>query len=75
MSAATPDGGLHRDRAKGCLNDAATELNSMPIGEIRTDVMLAHSAKAQAIASAAIAHALLEIGDVLRAALRESSDD
>jgi hypothetical protein len=36
--------------------------------------MRAHSAKAQAIATAAVAHALLAIGDVLRASLREPTD-
>lgn len=74
MSAPTPDGGLHRARAKGCLDDTAAALGEMPVGTIKTDVMLAHSAKAQVFASAAIAHALLEIGDVLRAAIRESTD-
>jgi hypothetical protein len=36
--------------------------------------MLAHSAKAQAIATAAVTHTLLEIGDVLRAAFQEPTD-
>ncbi|WP_328436911.1 hypothetical protein OHA71_06475 [Streptomyces sp. NBC_00444] len=46
----------------------------MPGGNIGTDVMMAHSAKAQVFATAAVAHALLEIGDILRAASRESTD-
>jgi hypothetical protein len=37
-------------------------------------VLLAHSAKAQVFTNAAIVHALLEIGDVLRAAFRERAD-
>jgi len=66
--------GAHRERVRRCLDKTATELDAIPIGNVGTDVMMAHSAKAQAFASAAIAHALLEIGDVLRAALRESTD-
>lgn len=64
MSAATPQGGFHGKQARACLDGVAAALNEAPIGEIRADVLLAHSAKAQAIA-----HALLEIGDILRAAL------
>ncbi|WP_327592462.1 hypothetical protein [Streptomyces chartreusis] len=41
---------------------------------MKTDVLLAHSAKAQVFTNAAMVHALLEIGDVLRAALREPTD-
>lgn len=74
MSASAPGEGPHRKSAKGCLDGVASALNEIPIGEVRTDVMLAHSAKAQAIATAAVVHALLEIGDVLRASLRESTD-
>ena len=68
MTGPTPQGGFHSHQARGCLNATQAALNEAPIGEIRADVLLAHSAKAQAIASAAIAHALLEIGDILRAA-------
>jgi hypothetical protein len=64
MTAAASGAGGHQD----------TELNSMPTGNIGADVMMAHSTKAQVFATAAVAHALLEIGDVLRAALRESAD-
>lgn len=74
MSASDPGEGPHRKSAKGCLDGVASALNEIPLGEVRTDVMLAHSAKAQAIATAAVAHALLEIGDVLRTAFQEPSD-
>jgi hypothetical protein len=75
MSASVPDEGAHRKSAKGCLDGVASALNEIPLGKVRTDVMLAHSAKAQAIATAAVAHALLEIGDVLRTALKEQADE
>lgn len=74
MSAATPGAMTHRDKARGCLNDTATELGCLPNGQVGTDVMMAHSAKAQVLATAAVAHALLEIGDILRAASQEPSD-
>ncbi|MEU9323206.1 hypothetical protein AB0D91_05240 [Streptomyces canus] len=69
-----PNDGAHRDKARRCLDTTAKELNAIPNGTVGTDVMMAHSAKAQVFASAAIAHALLDIGDALRAALRESTD-
>lgn len=56
----------YRELAQHALGQAASELNAMPQGEIRTDVMMAHAAKAQAIATIAVAQALLEIGDILR---------
>jgi hypothetical protein len=68
VSAATPQGGFHSQQARACLNGAQEALNEAPAGPIDADVLAAHSAKAQVIASAAIAHALLEIGDILRAA-------
>lgn len=74
MSISATGEGPHQKSAKGCLDGVASALSEIPLGEVRTDVMLAHSAKAQAIATAAVAHALLEIGDVLRAAFQESSD-
>lgn len=74
VSTSAPGEGPHRKSAKGCLDGVASALNEIPIGEVRADIMLAHSAKAQAIATAAVAHALLEIGDVLRAAFQESAD-
>jgi hypothetical protein len=74
VSGPAPQGGFHGKQARACLNATQAALNEAPIGEIRADVLLAHSAKAQAIASAAIAHALLEIGDILRATREEPTD-
>lgn len=68
------DRGLSGQNALQALAAAEAELKVMPGGNIGTDVMVAHSAKAQVFASAAIAHALLEISDVLRAALQEPTD-
>lgn len=68
VSAATPDRGVPAQNAQRALDAAEQEIRSIPVGEIKTDVLLAHSAKAQVFTSAAIVHALLEIGDVLRAA-------
>lgn len=66
---------MYGQNAQRALDAAEVEVRSIPIGEIKADVLQAHSAKAQVFTSAAIAHALLEIGDVLRTALRESTDD
>lgn len=74
MSAPTPDRGVSAQNAQRALAAAEGEVRSIPVGEIHTDVLMAHSAKAQVFTNAAIAHALLEIGDVLRAAFREPSD-
>lgn len=74
MSAATGGRGPSGQHALQALAAAETELKAMPGGNISTDVMMAHSAKAQVFTSAAIAHALLEIGDALRATLREPPD-
>lgn len=67
-----PDRGVSAQNAQRALDAAEEEIRSIPVGEIKTDVLLAHSAKAQVFTSAAIVHALLEIGDVLRAAVAES---
>lgn len=75
MSAPVRGDGAHKQKAKGCLDDTAAALDEAPKGEIKADVLAAHAAKAQVFASAAIAHALLEIGDILRAALRESAHE
>ena len=75
MSAATPPGGDHRKKARGCLDDAAVALQQIPTGEVGANVMLAHSAKAQVFATGAIAYALLEIGDVLREALKTTTEE
>lgn len=74
MSAATSQGGVHREKARGCLDDAAVALQQIPTGVVGTDVMMAHLAKAQVFATGAIAYALLEIGDIFREALKESAD-
>ena len=74
MSTATPDRGVSAQNAQRALDAAEEEVRSIPVGEVRTDVLLAHSAKAQVFTNAAIVHALLEIGDVLRAAVDESGD-
>lgn len=74
MSAATPERGVYGRHTQRALDAAEREVAAIPVGEIRTDELAAHSAKAQVFTSAAIAHALLEIGDVLRAAFRESTD-
>ena len=75
MSAATPDRGVSAQNAERALEAAEQEVRSIPVGEVRADVLLAHSAKAQVFTNAAIVHALLEIGDILRAALRELTGD
>lgn len=69
-----PDRGLPGQNAQRALDAAEQEVRSIPVGEVKTDVLLAHSAKAQVFTNAAMVHALLEIGDVLRAALREPTD-
>lgn len=75
MTAAAPDRGVSGQNALRALAAAETELKAMPGGNIATDVMMAHSSKAQVFASAAIAHALLEISDVLRAALNTTPEE
>lgn len=74
MSAAMPGRGVSAQGALRALGAAEREVRSIPVGEIRADVLLAHSAKAQVFTNAAIVHALLEIGDILRAVLQEPSD-
>lgn len=66
MSAPTPGRGVSAQNAQRALAAAEGEVRSIPVGEIHTDVLMAHSAKAQVFTNAAIAHALLEVGDVLR---------
>lgn len=74
MSAPTPSRGVSAQNAQRALDSAEQEVRSIPVGEIKADVLLAHSAKAQVFTSAAIVHALLEIGDVLREGRQESAD-
>lgn len=59
----------YRQIAERSLNQAAQEMNGLPAGQSPTDVVIANAARAQAIATVAVAQALLEIGDVLRTAL------
>jgi hypothetical protein len=72
VSTPSPGEGPHRRAAKGCLNDTAKCIDAIPTGHVNTDVMMAHAAKAQVFATAAVVHALLDIGDILRTALREA---
>jgi hypothetical protein len=55
----------YRTLAGQALAQAAADLNSLPSGQIPTPVVAAHAAKAQAIATIAVAQALLHIGDML----------
>jgi hypothetical protein len=55
----------YRTLAGQALAQAAADLNSIPTGRVATDVMVAHAAKAQAVAAIAVAQALLHVGDVL----------
>lgn len=59
----------YRKLAEKTVGQAAAELNDLPPGRVATDVIMAKSARAQAIAAVAMAQALLEIGDVLRESL------
>jgi hypothetical protein len=70
MSEPTP----YRQLARRTLEQAANELNVMPVGPMPTDEFQARSAKAQAIATIAIGYALVEIGDVLRAGAATDED-
>jgi hypothetical protein len=60
----------YRELAHRSLGQAASELNAIPQGNVATDIVMAISAKGQAIATIAAAQALLEIGDVLRENLK-----
>ena len=55
----------YRTLAERSLDTVAAELRAIPNGQVRTDVMMAHAAQAQAIATVAVAQALLHIGDLL----------
>lgn len=74
MSAPEPGEGAYRELARNSMQHAADRLNAIPRGEINTDELHARAAIAQAIATLAVGQALLELGDVLRAAFREPSD-
>lgn len=60
----------YRELAQRTLGQAAQDLNAMPQGQVASAEITARAAKAQAIAIIAVAQALLEIGDILRANLR-----
>lgn len=59
----------YRTLAERALDKSALILASFPQDGLRTDLAMAHFAQAQVIATVAVAQALLEIGDVLRAQL------
>ena len=75
MSAPEPSRGASAQNAQRALDAAEQEVRSIPVGQVATDVLLAHSAKAQVFTNAAIVHALLEIGDILREALKEQAGE
>lgn len=75
MSALESGRGVPAQNAQRALDAAEREVRSIPVGQVATDVLLAHSAKAQVFTNAAIVHALLEIGDILRGALKEQPDE
>lgn len=56
----------YRELASRTLGQAADDLNAMPQGQVASAEIQARAAKAQAIATIAVAQALLEIGDILR---------
>ena len=74
MSAPEAGRGVSAQNAKRALDAAEQEVRSIPVGPVATDVVAAHSAKAQVFTSAAIAHALLEIGDILRAGFQGGTE-
>ncbi len=67
MSAAPPEPRPYRELARQSLQQAADRLNAIPKGRISTDELQSHSCFAQAVATIAVAQALIEIGDTLRA--------
>ena len=69
---ATPS---YRELASRTLGQAAQDLNAMPQGHVSSAEIQSRAAKAQAIATVAIAQALLEIGDVLREHLNRAAPD
>lgn len=62
MTGPTP----YRELAGTVLGYAAQELNAIPSGATDAGQAAFHISKAQALATVAVAQALLEIGDVLR---------
>lgn len=55
----------YRTLAERALDSAAAELRAIPNGQVPTPVFAAHMAKTQALATVAVAQALLHIGDLL----------
>lgn len=55
-----------RRNAVALARAARTEIDRIPVGHIRTDVLLAHSAKTAAIAGVGIVHALLDVAAAIR---------
>ncbi|MGW2550727.1 hypothetical protein [Streptomyces sp. NPDC001635] len=64
----------YRDLAARSLDQAAQDVNEMPRGIVSAVEIQSRAAKAQAIATIAVAQALLEIGDVLRQMLTGRPD-
>ncbi|MEU6990388.1 hypothetical protein ABZ953_06955 [Streptomyces sp. NPDC046465] len=60
----------YRELASSTLSQAATHLNAIPTGNVASAEIQARATNAQAVATVAIAQALLEIGDILRENLR-----
>jgi hypothetical protein len=60
------DARFDREVADKRARDAVDELSRIPTGRVGTDVMLAHSAKAAALAGIGIVHALLEVAAAIR---------
>lgn len=61
---------FNQKAAEQYAQSAIAELDRIPVGRVPTDVLLAHSAKASAIAGIGIVHALLDVA----AAIREDTD-
>lgn len=65
-----PGAPSYRQLAERTLDQTAQELNDMPQGTVSAAEIQARATKAQVYALVAATQALLEIGDVLREALR-----
>lgn len=60
--------------ARRVLEMAQKEIDSIPMGTVRTDVMISHATKAQVFTQAATVHALLDIADSLRTIAAKGND-
>lgn len=65
----------YRQLAEKTLDQAAVEIGKLPTGGTPTDIVIANSARVQALATVAAVQALLEIGDVLRENLKRPVPD